>query len=73
VPDAAELRLLKKLEQDVLERLAQLQELHPELEDPDAELDPLLLEELTRLAYQHRRVGELFEYFRRRLGVPDPD
>ncbi|MEO2146002.1 MAG: hypothetical protein ABGY32_08905, partial [bacterium] len=73
VPDAAELRLLKKLEEDVLERLTQLQMLHPELKDPDAELDPLLLEELTRLAYQHRRVGELFEYFRRRLGVPDPD
>ncbi len=73
VPDAAELRLLKKLEEDVLERLAQLQVLHPELKDPDAELNPLLLEELTRLAYQHRRVGELFEYFRRRLGVPDPD
>jgi hypothetical protein len=73
VPDAAELRLLKKLEEGVLERLAQIQALHPELADPDAELNPLLLEELTRLAYQHRRVGELFQYFRRRLGVPDPD
>jgi hypothetical protein len=64
---------LKKLEEGVLERLAQIQALHPELADPDAELNPLLLEELTRLAYQHRRVGELFQYFRRRLGVPDPD
>jgi hypothetical protein len=73
VPDAAELRLLRKLEEDLLGRVERLQALHPELEDPDAELDPLLLEELTRMAYQHQRIGELFQHFRKRLGVPDPD
>ena len=73
VPDAAELRLLRKLEEDLLGRVQRLQDLHPELEDPEAELDPLLLEELTRMAYQHQRIGELFQQFRQRLGVPDPD
>ena len=73
VPDTAELRLLAQLEREVLARIGQLRELHPELEDPQGELDPLLLEELTRLAYQHNRVTELFAAFRKKLGIPGPD
>jgi hypothetical protein len=60
------------MEVDVLDRLQQLVQLHPELEDPDVELDPLLLEDISRLAYYHRRIAELFKLFRERLGVPAP-
>ena len=72
VPDVAELKLLRRMEVDLLEQLDQIRDLHPELADPDHEPDPLLMEELSRLAYKHRRVAELFREFRRRLGVPEP-
>ena len=73
VPDVAELKLLRRLEAEVLEQIAQELDLHPELADPEAELHPLLLEDLTRLAYRHRRVLELFTMFREKLGVPAPE
>jgi hypothetical protein len=72
VPDTAELRLLRQLEEEVLARLSQQLQLHPELADPEADLDPLLLEELTRLAYLHNRVAELFSAFREKIGIPAP-
>jgi hypothetical protein len=45
-------------------------DLHPELADED--VDPLLLEDISRLARRHERVYELFRGFRQRIGVPDP-
>ena len=73
VPDEAELRLLRQMEVEVLSRLQQLIDLHPELAETKERPDPLLLEDITRLAYQHRRVAELFSNFRRKIGIPDPN
>ncbi|HRV82134.1 MAG TPA: hypothetical protein P5218_11890, partial [Planctomycetota bacterium] len=73
VPDVAELKVLKRLEAEVLSKLEQTLEIHPELRDPDRVQDPLILEDLVRLAYKHQRVVELFRRFRERLGVPAPD
>ena len=38
----------------------------------EGEVDPLLLEDISRLAFRHERTSELFEGFRKRLGLPDP-
>jgi hypothetical protein len=46
--------------------------MHPEVEQ-GGELDPLLYEDLQRLAWRHQRTSDLFEKFRRRLGIPDPE
>jgi hypothetical protein len=48
-------------------------ELYPELNDPETAIDPLVREDLERLAAQHRRIGELFKGFRENLGLPDPN
>ncbi|MAE28366.1 MAG: hypothetical protein CMJ87_05180 [Planctomycetes bacterium] len=78
VPDSAELKLLRRMEVEILEGLAELEILHPELTAegaaaPDrAALDPLLLEDVARMAYRHQRVSDLFEHFRSRLGIPAP-
>lgn len=72
VPDAAELKLLTRMEGEVLDSLDELLVLYPELAE-GGEIDPLLLEEISRLAQRHRRTTELFGSFRERLGLPDPD
>ena len=64
MPDVAELKLLRRMEVDVLERLEQFLVLHPELSDASKEPDPLTLEDIQRLAYYHKRIAELFQ------GVP---
>ena len=71
VPDEAELKLLRKMEVDVMESIERLLALHPELKEVDG-IDPLLLEDVGRLARRHERTSDLFVAFRRRLGVPDP-
>ena len=71
VPDVAELKLLPQLEVELLEHLRHPLELNPDLPANAADLDPLLLEDLSRLAYKHNRVAELFTLFRKKLGVPD--
>ena len=73
VPSVAELKLLRQLEVDLLERVALVLELYPELKDPAAPIDPLVREDLERLAAQHRRIGQLFKGFRQNLGLPDPN
>ena len=85
VADAAELKLLRQLEVENLDALAKFKAAHPELADPSiaqgasaqgatgqGELDPRLLEDLSRLADRHSRTSDLFEKFRKRLGLPDP-
>ena len=72
VPDAAELRLLRRMERDVLDAVDELLLLHPELLE-GGEADPLLLEDISRLGHRHERTSGLFSTFRARLGLPDPD
>ncbi len=72
VPDAAELKMLRRLEVETLRSLEELRTLHPELEN-GATIEPLVLEDLARLAYRHQRTAELFQKFRKRLGLPDPE
>ena len=71
VPDVAELRLLSRMELDVLDNIDELLVLYPELRTPE-NLDPLLLEDIQRLAHRHERATELFQQFRERLGIPPP-
>jgi hypothetical protein len=71
VPDVAELKLLSRMEIDVLDSIEELLVLYPELEQADG-LDPLLLEEIQRLAHRHERSTELFREFRQRLGIDAP-
>jgi hypothetical protein len=71
VPDAAELKLLRQLEVEHLDALEKFKSAHPEIPE-GAEADPMLLEDLGRLANRHQRTSDLFEKFRRRLGLPDP-
>jgi hypothetical protein len=70
VPDAAELKLLRRLDVDVIERVNRLLDAYPELSTK--EVDPLVLEDIQRLAERHERVTKLFAAFRERLGLPDP-
>lgn len=72
VPDAAELKLLQRMEGEVLDSLDELLVLYPELAE-GGEIDPILREEISRLAQRHRRTSELFSTFRERLGLPDPE
>jgi hypothetical protein len=72
VPDSAELKLLSRMEGEVLDSLDELLVLYPELAE-GGEIDPLLREEISRLAQRHRRTSELFSTFRERLGLPDPE
>ena len=72
VPDVAELKLLRMMEVEVIAKLEQQLQLHPELAGPTEDLDPLLLEDISRLAYQHNRISELFTLFRERLEIPAP-
>jgi len=71
VPDVAELKLLSRMEVDVLDGIEELLVLYPELEQ-GGEIEPLLLEEIQRLAYRHERSTELFREFRKRLGIEAP-
>lgn len=72
VPDAAELKMLRRLELETLQSIQGLRTLHPEIESGGS-IDPLVLEDLARLAYKHQRTAELFQKFRKRLGLPDPE
>lgn len=72
VPDVAELKLLRMMEVEVIAKLEQQLQLHPELAGPTEDLNPLLLEDISRLAYQHNRISELFTLFRERLEIPAP-
>jgi hypothetical protein len=78
VPDAAELKLLRRMEVELLGGIEEMQILHPELAagggvgEGGAEIDPLVLEDVARLAYRHQRISDLFEQFRSRLGIPAP-
>lgn len=72
VPDVAELKLLRRLEVETLDDLTQMQRLHPEL-TASGEIEPLVLEDLARLAHRHQRTSDLFQQFRKRLGLPDPE
>jgi hypothetical protein len=70
VPDVAELKVLRKIEEGILQRMDELLVLHPELESE--QVDSILLRDLGRLAYRHQRMTELFQDLRRRLGLSDP-
>ena len=63
---------MKRLELEIQDSLAKFKLLHPEVEQ-GRELDPLLYEDLQRLAWRHQRTSDLFEKFRKRLGIPDPE
>lgn len=71
VPDAAELKMLRRLELEALTSLENLRRLHPEIDGGET-VDRLVLEDVARLAYRHQRTAELFQKFRKRLGLPDP-
>ena len=73
VPDVAELKLLRRLEREVLDSLDELLLLNPELAEAGVRPDALLLEDILRLAHRHERTSDLFQQFRQRLGLPDPD
>jgi hypothetical protein len=68
----AELKLLRRMEVEVLDSLDELLALYPELAEEGAEVDPLLLDDILRMAHRHERTSDLFEQFRERLGLPDP-
>jgi hypothetical protein len=72
VPDTAELKLLARMDLEVQRDIEELVVLYPELSE-SGPIDPLLLEEITRLAVRHERTSDLFAQFRERLGLPDPD
>ncbi|HVS12125.1 MAG TPA: hypothetical protein VMS76_19850, partial [Planctomycetota bacterium] len=63
VPDVAELKLLRRMEVETLDRLDQMLLLQPEGDD---------LGDVQRLAERHERTSELFKQFRERLGIPEP-
>ncbi|MFM7282104.1 MAG: hypothetical protein ACKO32_10030 [Planctomycetia bacterium] len=71
VPDVAELKLLRRMEVENQRAIEKFLKLHPELEGGN-EADPLVLEDLQRLAWKHQRTTDLFGKFRKRLGLPDP-
>jgi len=73
VPDVAELKLLRRMEVETLDRLNRLLLLNPELLESVDEADPALLDEVLRLAERHERTTRLFETFRVRLGLPAPE
>ena len=73
VPDTSELKLLRRMEVDIVERLAELRALYPELDDPELEIDPYVLEDILRLAERHENTTRLFGQFRQRLNIPPPE
>ena len=72
VPDVAELKLLRRMELESLDRLRRLLVLYPDLAELPSD-DPLIQQDILRLAERHERTSELFRQFRTRLGVPDPE
>jgi hypothetical protein len=70
VPDSAELKLLARMEVEIVDRLNEMLALYPELAAKD--VDPLVLEDIQRLAERHERATKLFAKLRERLGLPDP-
>ncbi len=71
VPDVAELKLLSRMEVDVLDNVEELLVIYPELAS-GGDIDPLLLEEIQRLGHRHERTTNLFKQFRERLGIEVP-
>ena len=65
-------RMKRRMERNLLDSVEELLLLHPELLE-EGELDPLLLEDISRLGHRHERTSGLFSAFRERLGLPDPD
>ena len=71
VPSQAELKLLRSMEIDVARSLEQTLDAWPELAEMAPEdVDPLILEDIMRLAMRHTRVTELFGEVAQKLGVP---
>ena len=71
VPSQAELRLLRSMEMDVQSSLQQTLDAYPELIEMDpADVDPLILEDIMRLAERHNRITKLFTQVAAALGVP---
>jgi hypothetical protein len=68
VPDVAELKLLQKMETEVLDRIDQVRELYPQI-DAGEDLDPLIRRDLLRLATRSERIHQLFGAMRTRLGI----
>ena len=73
VPDVAELKLLRTMEVETIDRLDRVLLLHPELAEEGAEVDARLFDEILRLAERHERTTVLFGTFRERLGLPPPE
>jgi hypothetical protein len=71
VPDEAELKLLRRLDVDVVDQINDLLKTYPEL--GKGEVDPMILESVQRLAERHERVSKLFSQFRERLNIPPPE
>jgi len=71
VEDFAELKLLRRMELESLNRLRRFRILYPDLDLESA--DPFLLQDLQRLAERHERTSELFRQFTERLGIEIPD
>lgn len=71
VPDVAELKLLRRLEVEILDDIERTKILYPEIAS-GGEIDPLVLEDLGRLANRHQRTSDLFQRFRERLHLPPP-
>ena len=65
VPDVAELRMLKRMEDDLAARTQRLLE----WEQRGTGEDPILRREVERLAARHNRITELFSEFKKRLGI----
>lgn len=72
VPDVAELKLLRRLEVEILDGIDKMKIVNPELTSGGA-IDPLVLEDLGRLANRHQRTSDLFQRFRERLHLPPPE
>src|SRR5439155_4172253 len=72
VPDTAELKVLRRMDVDIVDDIDRLRLVHPEIV-AGKEIDPLVLEDISRLAHRHERMTSLFQQFRKRLGIPDPE
>jgi hypothetical protein len=69
VPDIAELKMLKLLEEDILDRTQQFRTLYPNLEF--GELTEYQRNRLDRLAHRHNQITEIFSRFMKLLGIED--
>jgi hypothetical protein len=72
IPDSTELKLLKRMEEELRQSLDALRALHPELANQE-ELTPDVLRDIARLAGRHERLTELFKDLRGRVGIPPPE